>query len=132
MNRRLIAFSVFAFAVCATAGAQDVKHAPTFETCTADLNLWTSQIPGWPRPNLDQVRDGTKDLAVSEMTKRAEFLNECTGAYPAFLKSGRDEIPATLSLLQVYEGERGTRMLHFLTRHNLLTKFIDEDESGKR
>jgi hypothetical protein len=132
MNLRLLGISGLMLVFCATAGSQDVKHAPTFEACTADLNLWTSQIPGWPNPNLDQVREGTKNLAMSEMDRRLDSLGECSGAYPAFLKSKSNEIPAMLALIQVYHAERAERMLDFLSRHNLLLKFIEEDEAGKR
>jgi len=89
MNLRLLGISGLMLVFCATAGTQDVKHAPTFEACVADLNLWTSQIPGWPTRHMDQVREGTKDLTVSEMVARSQSLEECIGAYPAFLESGR-------------------------------------------
>jgi hypothetical protein len=119
-------------AICAATGSQEVKHAPTLQSCVADLNLWTSQIPGWPNPNPEQVREGTKGLTVQEMRGRVLSLNYCTSAYPALNRSKSDELSSSLSLFIVYDNEIQERLMNFLDRHNLIVKFTLEDEAGKR
>jgi len=97
----------------------------------ADLNLWTSQIPGWPNPNSEQAREGTKALPVQEMRGRVISLGHCSNAYPALNRSKPNELSPWFSLTTVYQGEIEERLMNFLDRHNLLVKFTLEDESGK-
>jgi len=65
---------------------QEIKHAPTFQSCQADLNLWTSQIPGFPTSTSEQDQEGTESLTVHEMTNRMSYLNDC--ARPAVSGDG--------------------------------------------
>jgi hypothetical protein len=130
VNARLMIASVFAFTMFAT--PQEIKHAPTFQACDADLNLWTSQISGFPISTAEQDQKGTKSLTVHEMTNRDSYLNDCAQAYPAFNKNRSGELSALASLSLIYESEIHRRLYHFLHRHDLYDKFIDEDEAGKR
>src|ERR1039458_7984945 len=75
-----------------------VEHAPTFQSCNADLNLWTSQIPGFPTSNSEQDHEGTKSLTVHEMIDRATYLNDCAQAYPSFNKNRPGELSQLASL----------------------------------
>jgi hypothetical protein len=75
---KFIILSVGVFLSCAASMSQEVKHAPTFQSCAADLNLWTSQIPGWPNPSVEQSRGGTKNLTVQEMRGRVLAVSECS------------------------------------------------------
>src|SRR5438309_1408792 len=72
---KLLLASVFAVAIFAV--PQEIKHAPTLQSCAADLDLWACQIPGWPSPTLDQVESGTKSLSVHEMEGRGSSMSEC-------------------------------------------------------
>ena len=128
----LMGFSVLILVVCVNAMPQEVKHAPTLQSCVADLNLWTSQIPGWPNPSAEQAREGTKALTVQEMRGRTISLGNCSSAYPALNRSKSNELSPSFSLTVVYDGEIQERLRNFLDRHNLLVKFTLEDESGKR
>jgi hypothetical protein len=130
VNKRLLVASVFAFTMFAV--SQDVKHAPTFQSCDADLNLWTSQIPGFPASTAEHDQEGTKSLTVQEMTNRMSYLDDCARAYPIFNKNRPGEFSALFSLGLIYESEIKRRLSHFLDRHGLSDKFAEEDEAGKR
>jgi len=116
----------------APTAAQQVKHTPTFESCDADVNLWLSQIPGRPKPTVEQVQEGTKSLTVDEMGKRISHLIDCAQAYPDFQKYRLGELSALESVGRFYELELRTRLFHFIDRHGLTTRFYEEDEAGKR
>jgi hypothetical protein len=89
---------------------QDVRHAPTLESCAADINLWTSEIPGL----------------------RISALDRCTESHPSLAKAlPGEEAPAEL-LVALYNGEMKQRLMDFLDRHGLGAKFIEEDKEGKR
>lgn len=111
---------------------QEVKHAPTFQSCDADLNLWSSQIRGFPTSTREQDQESTRSLTVTEMTNRMSYLNDCALAYPVFSKSRSGDLSALASLALVYEQEMQGRLLHFISRHDLTGKFYEEDEAGKR
>jgi hypothetical protein len=99
---------------------QEIKHAPTLQSCVADLSLWTSQ-------------EESKSLAALEMLQRIRSMMDCTGAYPALTKSKPDgDLPAAWRLKITYEEEMQDRLFHFVDRHGLTRKFEEEDEAGKR
>jgi hypothetical protein len=129
---RFLAFSMLSLSFFATAIPQEVKHAPTLQSCAADLNLWTSQIPGWPNPSMEQARQGTKPLTFQVMGARVSSLSDCSGAYPILTHSRSNELSALESLLNIYLTETSGRYFNFLDRHDLIVKFIQEDEVGKR
>lgn len=130
VDKALIIVSMFAFTLIAV--PQEVKHAPTLQNCAADLNLWTSQISGWPTPTDEQEQESTKSLSVREMRLRASSIGDCTGAYPALMKARPNELPATFSLVIVYDRQIKARLWAFLDRHGLSDKFMQEDDEGKR
>jgi hypothetical protein len=130
VKKTLLLISVFAFA--ASAVSQGIKHAPTLESCSADLNLWTSQIPGFPTSTAEQDQAGTKALTVAETTSRLSHLDECSRAYTALNKNRIGELSELFSLELIYVQEIQIRRLHFLSRHGLTAKFYEEDETGKR
>ena len=130
MNAKLLIASVFAFTMFAI--PQESKHAPTFQSCDADLKLWSSQISGFPTSTTEQEQAGTKSLRVDEMTNRVSYLNNCAQAYPALNKNRPGELSALASLGLIYVSEIQARLFHFLNRHDLSIKFREEDEAGKR
>jgi hypothetical protein len=119
--------------LAAFAPAQEVEHAPTLESCAADVNLWTSQIPGWPNPSAEQLRQGTKDVTVQRLRGRTVSLFDCSSAYPALIRNpAPGTVSASFSLVTLYYIEIEERYRNFLDRHDLLVKFKQEDEAGKR
>ena len=105
---------------------------PTIQSCIADLNLWTSQIPGFPNTTAEQIRAGTKSLTMQQISAREISIEDCSNAYPALMKSKEGHEPAALSLLTIYAMEEKDRYFDFLLRHNLHSKFTEEDDAGKR
>jgi hypothetical protein len=114
VNTRLLIASVLAFTIFAI--PQEIKHAPTLESCTADLNLWTSQISGFPTSTAEQDQEGTKSLTVHELTNRVTYLNDCAQAFPALNKNRPGELSTLASLSFIYESEIHRRLYHFLHR----------------
>jgi len=111
---------------------QDVRHAPTLESCAADINLWTSERPGLPVATLDQLRKAMKPITVQELGGRISALDRCTESHPSLAKAlPGEEAPAEL-LVALYNGEMKQRLMDFLDRHGLGAKFIEEDKEGKR
>jgi len=114
---------------------QEVHHAPTLQACTADMNLWWSQIPQRGSMAAD-VRAGTKNLTVKELNNRKQYISDCANAYPQMVTQGTggdcSRMPRSFSLSLEYQGEIDERMSDFLERHNLIAKFYEEDEAGQR
>ncbi len=131
MNWKL-AVSAVTLSLAIAALPQDVKHAPTLQSCVGDINLWSSQIPGFPEPSYDQTRSGTKSLTMREIDGRTKSIAECVSAYPMLgtAQSGRES--AALTLTSYYDGEKEMRYFDFLVRHGMLSKFNEEDEAGQR
>lgn len=127
-----LCIAVLLFTFCATTVPQEPKHAPTLQSCTADLNLWTAQIPGWPDSSAEQDREGTKPLTFSEMAARVKSINNCVHAYPALNRAATGELSVPFSLIDIYQREITNRYVDFLERHNLLGNFMQEDKAGKR
>ena len=126
--RRLL---IVVFAGSFVAISQEVKHAPTLEQCTADMNLWAGEIPGWPA--VSAVQNGTRALTVKDMGERMRYIHDCGSAYPSLHKgTDPDKLPLPQSLISAYEGEIRNRLLDFVERHGLLDKFRQEDQAGKR
>jgi len=116
--RRLLVVSVFVFTTLAA--PQEVKHAPTLQSCTADLNLWRS-------------REESKSLTVLEMSVRIRSMMDCTAAYQGLANSAPGgELPPAWYLKITYEEEIEDRLFNFVKRHGLSKQFAQEDESGKR
>jgi hypothetical protein len=123
-------FAIWMFAVGTMCVAQ-VKHAPTLQSCSADINLWSAQISGFPRGNLDQIRAGTKSLSLKEIDGRTRALIDCSRAYPVFL-TGEHGVSAAVALVDLYGTETGIRYMDFLARHEMMAKFYEEDQAGQR
>jgi len=129
---KLIFYAAVMLLASARAAPDEIKHAPTLDSCMADLNRWISQIPGYPNETYDQNRSGLRSLTAKQLDDRRMYLAECMLEYPALTKSKPGEMPAIMALASVYEGEVEARYFDFLVRHNILQTFTSEDVQGKR
>lgn len=111
---------------------QEIKHAPTLQSCVGDINFWSSQIPGFPEPSFDQMRGGLKSLTMQEMDGRTSSLTDCVNAYPNLGKGQNGDMSAALTLSFYYGTEEQVRYFDFLHRHGMLNKFNEEDAAGER
>jgi hypothetical protein len=128
---KLLTVSLLIFAFSA-ATAQEIKHAPTLESCTADINLWTSQFPAWPNPPYEKIRAATKDLTSKELNDRTNYMFECGSAYPQLSLARSGQVGPAFSPMFIYDAEVSSRYLDFIARHALLNKFNEEDKAGER
>jgi hypothetical protein len=112
--------------------SEDVKHAPTLQSCVGDVNLWSSQISNFPEPNVDQLRNGLKPLTIHEIEGRTKSLGDCVNAYPVLGKERNGDLSAAMTLSSFYDSEMQMRYFDFIYRHGMLSKFTEEDDAGQR
>lgn len=129
-------FSMLSLALVAVvsliAAPQAVKHAPSLQSCVADINLWSSQIPGFPEASYDQWRGGFKSMTLREIDDRTSSLTDCVNAYPPLGKGQNGNLSVAVTISNYYGLETQARYLDFIYRHGLLRSFTEEDEAGKR
>jgi hypothetical protein len=95
-------------------GGQDaVKHAPSVDQCRADQLLVDAKI------------HHADDATVETITNWIHEMRECTSVDNEHLASYACTMGFAMGLV-------GTRATNFLTRHNLMTQFVQEDMAGKR
>lgn len=97
-------------------GAQEIKHAPTVEQCRADQRLWMGKLEESARDYLPSF--GTLADWQGEM-------RNCESVDP-------ENRPRYYNVLGEIGAEQDMRLEHFLDRHELYDKFIEEDKAGKR
>jgi len=128
----LLAVGVMLAELSPLALPQEVKPSPKLEECVADLNLWSSEITGYPNPSVDQIHDSLKSQTLKEIDGRSLSIGACAQAYPELQKAEAGRLSAAQSLLEMYGHERTKMLLDFLVRHNLVNKFHEEDAAGQR
>lgn len=93
-----------------------VEHAPTVAQCQADQRLWLSRI--------EEV-DSSRQPVFRLLTEWSHEMAECEHVDPS-------------NQLRYYNTEyeidalESKRLLHFIVRHDLMDKFVEEDAAGKR
>lgn len=131
-NLHLVLIAAVLIVIAVPAIPQDVKHAPTLSSCVGDINLWSSQIPGFPEPSYDQWRGALKSLTLHEIDGRVSSLTDCVNAYPVLGKGQNGNLSVPVTLSNYYGLETQVRYFDFIYRHGMLSKFTDEDEAGQR
>ena len=124
---------VFVITLATIAGAGEIKHAPTLEACTADINLWVSELKQWPKETPDQARKDLETLTYADLADRSAYLNDCLQAHRELADEARGKLSAATTLILVdYSSEMRNRLVDFIERHSLFPKFTAEDATGKR
>jgi hypothetical protein len=96
---------------------QDVQHAPTVAQCQADQRLWFSKLEALPADtNLPSYT--TLSLWAIEMTDCQKVDPKNQWLY--------------YNVYGEVSDEQASRMVRFLGRQNLWSKFLAEDAAGKR
>ena len=97
---------------------QAVEHAPTVEQCRADRAYWMSKIE---QPD----GKGTNDVVFETLRGWQSEMSKCEVVdpenYGKYYNAGSEAI-----------AESASRTLAFISRHNLVNQFLDEDAAGKR
>jgi hypothetical protein len=96
-----------------------VEHAPTVAQCQADQRLWLAKIEA------DANGDKGGLPAIYVIRAWALEMTQCKDVDP----SNRFKYYNTESEIST---EEMLRLRHFIDRHDLLAKFIEEDSAGKR
>jgi hypothetical protein len=107
-------YLAFAVLILTASLAGQVEHAPTVAQCQADQRLW-----------LSQVEDNDSSLKYDALNDMAVEMGRCTKVDP----------PNEIRYDNVYSEATAVRLMrlkHFLVRHQLWSKFIEEDAAGKR
>ena len=114
---RVCRASLIVVGLLLVAGAQNIEHATTVDQCRADQKLWLAKLErgsqGGPLPNYL-----TLDAWVREM-------NQCWDVDP-------DNTVRYANVMTEADATQILRLEHFLARHGLYDKFIEEDQAGKR
>jgi hypothetical protein len=108
-----VALTLFILTAFVTA---QIEHAPTVAQCQADQRLWLSQLEGNDRSKLPEfyvLLDETKEM---DACQKVDPPNE-----QSYYNTGAE-----------MDAEREQRYFHFIQRHNLQDKFIEEDRAGMR
>jgi len=97
-----------------SSSTQEVEHAPTAAQCQADERVWSKQFYESPAvPTLKTLRAWQNELHICR-TVDAGHRN----SYHEFF-------------VEIMAGEDG-RAMNFLIRHDLDSKFMEEDAAGQR
>jgi hypothetical protein len=125
---------LFAF-VGADCAQETPQHAPTAQTCRADVSLWYSdeihleykkaQL-AWLGDKVPNRTDIAR-LPLTEVDARTVELLECVQVDADYGQHDRYYEAATF-----YEGVSADRYYRFIVRHNLLQQLRREDEQGLR
>ena len=100
--------------VLIASGAGQIEHAPTVAQCQADQRLWYSQI-----------QHGDSSLKYEVLRDRVDEMITCNDVDPPHTTDYYNT--ASLNMAAI-----ATRMGHFIQRHQLWDKFLEEDAAGKR
>jgi hypothetical protein len=96
------------------------KHAPGVAQCRFDAAAWNKEENAGPRD-----KDVGYRLPFGELLKRQREMMDCIKV---------DAQPGTSyrTIYHVYTTAMYARYQHFLERHQLMEKFLDEDSQGSR
>lgn len=120
-------------AIATSAGAQEVKHAPTVDVCRADAAVWWSNsVVDEYEKSEDELASNGKyipnpvgDLPIKEVLARRTELIECEDV-------DKDNHHTYSSAIAFYSGVSSERYQRFLQRHGLFRQFVKEDAAGVR
>ena len=135
--KKILFFVLAATPMLAFAGAAHVQeppqHAPTVQTCRADVSLWYNDEMGleyskaqlaWIRDRVPNRTDAAR-LPLTEVDARTVELLEC-------VQVDRDRHERYLEAKTFYNEVSADRYFRFLVRHHLVQQMRREDEQGSR
>jgi hypothetical protein len=111
------------FLVCgfvASSWGEPQKHAPTVAQCRSDAARWNKEEDAGPKD-----KDVGYQLPFGELLNRQREMMGC-------MKLDRGVKTSYRTIYHVYTTAMYARYQHFLERHELMEKFLDEDSKGSR
>ena len=110
------------FCMCAFLGSssgEPQKHAPSVTQCRSDAAVWNKEEDTGPKD-----KDVGYQLPFGELLKRQREMMGCVKS-----DAQHDQYR---TIYHVYTTAMYARYQHFLERHQLTEKFLDEDSKGSR
>ena len=115
------------------ANSESQKHAPSIETCRADLALWydVASATEYKKAETLHLTGGTKNstpaakLPLKEVNARIIEMGNCS-----HVDTARSD--AYVGANDFYAGVQGDRYFAFIVRHNLMPQIMKEDAQGLR
>ncbi len=95
------------------------KHAPSVAQCRSDAAAWNKEEDAGPKD-----KDVGYRLPFGELLKRQREMMDCVK-----LDTQHGQYR---TIYHVYTTAMYARYQHFLERHELMEKFLDEDRKGSR
>jgi hypothetical protein len=110
------------FLICgfvASSWGEPQKHAPSVAQCRSDAAAWNKEEDTGPKD-----KDVGYQLPFGELLKRQREMMSCVK-----LETQHGQYR---TIYHVYTTAMYARYQHFLERHQLMEKFLDEDSKGSR
>jgi hypothetical protein len=144
MKKRIVTLSVVIAAFAVGTNSQEIKSAPNLEVCNAQVNLWVAQMD-LSRPYSPEKRKVMSPLTSKDILDREGVIDDCMSTDIRELKAVPEgpqraaiaqklgiRLDGANTLLNIYSMEQRMRYFHFISRHNLMAKFDEEDQAGER
>jgi hypothetical protein len=105
------------------------KHAHSVAQCRSDTAAWNKEEDTGPKD-----KDVGHRLTFGELLKRQREMMDCMMLDPQHGQDGAVVGVRTSyrTIYHVYTTAMYARYQHFLERHQLMEKFLDEDSKGSR
>jgi hypothetical protein len=118
---KLVFMAIFLMcAFPASSSGEPQKHAPSVTQCRSDAATWNKEEDAGPKD-----KDVGYQLSFGELLKRQREMMSCVKLDGGVKTSYR-------TIYHVYTTAMYARYQHFLERHQLTEKFLDEDSKGSR
>jgi hypothetical protein len=130
---RISLLATLMLATLAPATPESQKHAPSIETCRADLALWydVESATAYKKAETLHITGGVKNstpaakLPLKEVNARIIEMGNCSHVDTT---RSNDYVAAN----DFYAGVQGDRYFAFIVRHNLMPQILKEDAQGLR
>ena len=103
------------------------KHAPSVAQCRSDAAAWNKEEDAGPKD-----KDVGYQLSFGELLKRQGEMLDCMMLDSQHSPDGEVVRVLYEKITGVYSTAMMVRYQHFLKRHQLMEKFVEEDEKGLR
>jgi hypothetical protein len=104
----------------ASSSGEPQKHAASVAQCRSDAAAWNKEEDAGPKD-----KDVGYQLPFGELLKRQREMMDCVKLDGGVRTSYK-------TIYHVYTTAMYARYQHFLERHQLMEKFLDEDSKGSR
>ena len=128
--RPLLVLVGLCFVCAGHAHPQNQKHIlPTVAQCRADATAWNKEENAGPKDKMIGF-----ELPNAELVRRQKEMMDCLMIEAERAEDGTVvRVRASYkTLYHFYISAQFLRYEHFLERHNLLEKFLEEDQQGLR